>query len=423
MPASPKITLVTIGSWGDMQPFLALGLGLQAEGFRVKLVTHGSYREVITQRGLAFDPLPMDPQTLLASDLGLAWLESGNNPLPFLHQVRKIGLHYRDEMLTALENATAGADLLIYSTLSVFGYHLGQAFDIPSMAAPLQPMSRTRTWPSILSPASWELGGSYNWLTHVLVDQLLWQATRSIINPWRARSLSLPKLPVLRGPYPQLRHQREPYLYGFSPNVIPKPSDWPTWHHLAGFWFLNRPAEWTPPAEVVDFLADGPPPVYIGFGSMIARKPERLTEIAIEALKRTGQRGILLSGWANLTQADLPDTIYKIESIPHDWLFPQMAALVHHGGAGTTSVGLRAGVPTIICPFFADQPFWAKRVLALGAGPPPIPQTHLSVDRLSQAIRQTVNNPAMRQRAQALGRAIRAEDGIGVAAQVIRWYL
>jgi UDP:flavonoid glycosyltransferase YjiC (YdhE family) len=168
----------------------------------------------------------------------------------------------------------------------------------------------------------------------------------------------------------------------------------------------------------VDFLQSGPPPVYIGFGSMAGRDPERRAEIALEALKRSGQRGVLLTGWGGLQPRDLPDDVYAVDSVPHDWLFPQMAAVVHHGGAGTTAAGLRAGTPTVIVPFFGDQPFWGRRVAELGVGPAPIPQKQLSVERLAAAIRTAAGDPAMRARAQELGRRIRQEDGVARAVEV-----
>jgi len=159
-------------------------------------------------------------------------------------------------------------------------------------------------------------------------------------------------------------------------------------------------------------LQDGPPPVYVGFGSMAGTQPERLAGVAIGALQKAGQRGILATGWGGLKPGDLPHTIFKLESAPHDWLLPQMAAVVHHGGSGTTAAGLRAGKPGLICPFLGDQPFWGERVYRLGAGPKPIKQKKLTVETMATAVSQMVNTPAMQQRAAAIGARLRAEDGI-----------
>jgi UDP:flavonoid glycosyltransferase YjiC (YdhE family) len=182
---------------------------------------------------------------------------------------------------------------------------------------------------------------------------------------------------------------------------------------------LDRPAEWQPPADIVDFLDAGPPPVYIGFGSMIAKDPAELFDVALEALRQTGQRGVLSTGWMGADHAHLPDDVFGIESIPHDWLFPMMKAVVHHGGAGTTAAALRAGVPSVVTPFFADQPFWAHRVKELGVGPRPVPQKRITAERLVAAIRTATSDDGMRARAASIGERIRAEDGVRTAIGLV----
>src|SRR5690606_8488822 len=154
------------------------------------------------------------------------------------------------------------------------------------------------------------------------------------------------------------------------------------------------------------------PPVYVGFGSMASTDPERMTEIVLSAIKRSGQRAIFLTGWGGLSQSDLPDDVFKIESAPHDWLFPRMAAIVHHGGAGTTAASLRSGKPTIVLPFFGDQPFWGQRVEKLGVGRQ-IERKKLTAETLAQAIAMATGDITLRERAAALGERIRAEDGVG----------
>jgi sterol 3beta-glucosyltransferase len=211
--------------------------------------------------------------------------------------------------------------------------------------------------------------------------------------------------------------QQYPTLYGFSPSVIPKPSDWHN-TEVTGYWFLDAATDWVPPADLMAFLQAGPPPVYIGFGSMGSRKPEETADLVLQAIARTGQRAILLSGWGGLSKADLPETVFMVESVPHSWLFSQVAAVVHHGGAGTTAAGLRAGVPSIVIPFFGDQPFWGQRVAKLGVGPEPIPRKQLTVERLAQAIRTAVTDRGMIRRAADLGAKIQAEDGVANAVAI-----
>jgi UDP:flavonoid glycosyltransferase YjiC (YdhE family) len=233
------------------------------------------------------------------------------------------------------------------------------------------------------------------------------------------------KLPATnwRGPFDHLYENEMPYLYGFSPSVVPRPADWPPWHHISGYWFLDRDPSWTAPKPLVDFLESGPMPISIGFGSMTGEEAEKLVGLAVEALQRSGQRSVLLGGWADMDNLELPDTIFQIDAVPHDWLFPRMAAVIHHGGSGTTAAGLRAGVPSVLVPFFGDQPFWGRRVHALGVGPKPIQRKSLTVSKLSEAITQAVEDEAIKHNAAALGERIRAEDGVQSAVDFIRDYL
>jgi UDP:flavonoid glycosyltransferase YjiC (YdhE family) len=191
---------------------------------------------------------------------------------------------------------------------------------------------------------------------------------------------------------------------------------------VTGYWFLDPPALWKPPAALVDFLQAGPPPVYVGFGSLPATSAEETTRLVVSALALSKQRGILLSGWGGLQQANVPDTVLMVESIPHSWLFPQMAAIVHHGGAGTTAASLRAGVPSMLIPFGIDQHFWAQRIVDLGVGPPPIPRGKLTSSGLAQAILAAVGDQDMRARAAKLGEHVRTEDGIGQAVEAFQDY-
>ncbi|MEL6263944.1 MAG: glycosyltransferase, partial [Cyanobacteria bacterium J06626_6] len=205
----------------------------------------------------------------------------------------------------------------------------------------------------------------------------------------------------------------------YSRHVAPEPTDWPENVIASGYWFLDQQTAWEPPADLKAFLDSGDAPVYVGFGSMAGRDPERLTRIVIGALQQAKVRGILATGWGGLSAEDLPKTIFKLEQAPHDWLFPQMAAVVHHGGAGTTAAGLRAGCPTVICPFFGDQPFWGQRVRELGVGSGPIPQKQLTVEKLAAAIQTVTTNSTAQQKAKALGEKLRQEDGIARAIALI----
>ena len=409
-----RVTILTVGSRGDVQPYIPLGLGLKAAGHQVRLATHAEFATFVGDHGLDFAPVEGDPRAVLAGEAGQKWMASGRNSLTFIRQLRQVVQPVMDRFLNSCWEACQGTEAIIFSAFGIPGLHTAERLGVPCCAALLQPGTRTRAFPSVLAPVGGP--GPTNWLTHLVAEQLFWQPFRPGINRWRRR-LGLPPTPFT-GPYGRVYQARIPFLYGFSPSVLPKPADWPAWHHVTGYWFLDRPAAWQPPADLVRFLAAGPPPVSIGFGSMAAGDAPVLTRMALAALRMTGQRGVLLAGWSGFGRTDLPPDVFAIEAVPHDWLFPRVAATIHHGGAGTTGAGLRAGVPSIIVPFFSDQPFWGRRVAALGAGPAPIPRRQLTAERLAAAIRRATGDEAMRARAAAVGARIRAEDGVGAAVAV-----
>jgi UDP:flavonoid glycosyltransferase YjiC (YdhE family) len=317
--------------------------------------------------------------------------------------------------------ACQGMDLLIAGLGGLFiGFALAEKLGLPLIQAFLVPFTPTRAFPGPLIPRAMpNLGGSFNRLTHHLTRQMMWQPFRSADSLARRKVLGLPPAPF-RGPHYSERARGLPLLYGFSPSVISAPPDWGDDIHVTGFWLLDSAGDWVPPPELLDFLQAGSPPVYIGFGSMSTRKPEETADLVVEALKRTGQRAILLSGWGGLQKTTLTDSVFMIDSIPHSWLFPCVSAVVHHGGAGTTAAGLRAGVPSVVIPFFGDQPFWGRCVEKLGVGPVPIPRKELTIERLAKAVHAAVTDEAMRQRAADLGSKIQAEDGVARAVEVIQ---
>ena len=285
----------------------------------------------------------------------------------------------------------------------------------------LQPFSPTRAFSSIGDPLNVNLGALYNLSSHWVTDQLFWQPFRGDVNLWRVEVLDLPPLSLL-GPYKQLKRDHIPVLYGYSPTVIPKPTDWHDFYHVCGYWFLDAEEDWQPPQDLVDFIADGEPPIYIGFGSMSDKDAEGLSRMVSEAIERVGCRAIVSAGWAGLRPFPSND-IHTIQSVPHSWLFPQMAAVVHHGGAGTTAAGFRAGVPTVLIPYFADQHFWAKQIKKLGVGPNPVRRSQLMTEKLVEAIKTALSDQTIQANSRRLGEKIREEDGVETAVNVVQHYL
>jgi UDP:flavonoid glycosyltransferase YjiC (YdhE family) len=345
-------------------------------------------------------------------------MESGENPFHFVGRLVKFMRPHLQRHLGEVQAACDGADGVVFSPLAFAGWHVAEALGVPSMQAALQPAIPTRAFPTLPLAGRWDFGGALNLLTYVPYQQFVWHALRPILNRWRRESLGIPAVP-LRGPFRTMRERRTPVLHGFSPLVLPRPRDWPEWVHLTGYWFLDRPTDWQPAARVVEFLAAGPPPVYVGFGSMIPRDPAGTIDAVLGALRQAGVRGILATGWMGATAHDLPDDVLALDEIPHDWLFPRVAAVVHHGGAGTTAAAMRAGRPAVVVPFFADQPFWAQRVERLGVGPSPVPLKRLTANRLAEAIRAAVTDDGITRRAADIGEQLRAEDGVGNAVGIV----
>ena len=204
-----------------------------------------------------------------------------------------------------------------------------------------------------------------------------------------------------------------PYTYLFSPGLVPKPADWGPEINVAGFVYLDLADTFQPPASLVKFLDAGPPPVYIGFGSIVVDDPNKFTALIFEAVKKAGVRALVSKGWGGLGDDVVPENVYMLENTPHDWLFSRVSAVIHHGGAGTTAAGLRAGKPTIIVPFFGDQPFWGDMVANAGAGyHKPIPYKRLSAEELAIGIDECLK-PAAREAAEEIAKRIEKEGDAG----------
>ena len=329
-----QITILALGTRGDVQPYIALGLRLQAEGHKIKLATLDIFKHFILSKGLDFVSLGSVPQESKAPNQKK---EEGNNGIRF-HGIsgridwwQLFNKSFLEIVIRKSWEACQKSEAIIGSRLALPGYHISEKIGIPYFAAYTNPLTPTRTFPSPLLTSNFNLDSTLNYSTHTAEEQLCWRFTGKTINQWRTEFLNLEPIPF-PGIYSRQSKEEIPTLHCYSPNVLPKPSDWQDWTYVTGYWFLDRPINWQPPQELVNFIQAGSPPVYIGFGSMSDPNPEALTKLVLDALAQSGERGILLQGWGALTNADLPDTVYKIDSIPHDWLFPKMSAVVHHGG-------------------------------------------------------------------------------------------
>ncbi len=418
-----RLLVLAVGSQGDVRPFAALGAGLAGHGHSVTIATHEAFREVARTAGLGFSIVRGNPMDIVQGEAGQAWLASMDHPARFLRTTSRIAAGILDTLNDDALAAARDCDALIYSLpLSLSGHTIAEARGIPGIPAALYPLHPTRAFPSILTPGLPPLGGLANRVSAAAVVQAFWLMFRQHQNRWRRQRAGLPRL-ALRPPLAALARRRVPVLYGFSPSLIPVPSDWRRTARVCGYWFLDSPPGWEPPADLLSFLGRGPAPVYVGFGSMASSDPGRMADIVLEALARAGQRAILASGWGGLRQAHLPSTVMAVDYVPHDWLFTRVSAAVHHGGAGTTAAALRAGIPSAIVPFFADPFFWGRRLHAMGLSPQPIPRSALSSLRLARAVIRLGSDAGMRARCRSAGEAIRAERGVAVAAETVDRYL
>lgn len=419
-----QIVMLALGSRGDVQPFIALGLGLQAAGYDVRIVATTDYAELVRHYGLEFASAGGSIRELMDPEVVYAAFDHATNPLQF-------GLRFWQEIRPLIARITSAcwqashdADVLIVSTLGVYcGYDIAERLDIPLVEAHMHPYGATGALPHVFFPPlplPRPLRRQYNRWTHELVEIAFWQVLHTALNEARRSLLDLPAL-SRRAALRQGLRPAALILHAYSPLLAPKPADWSEHIHITGFWTLPQDTDWQPPPDLATFLAAGAPPVYIGFGSnLVGRDPDHITHIVVDALEKQNQRGLLYAGWGDFGAGPLPSSVLRINAVPHNWLFQRVSAVVHHGGAGTTAATLRAGTPSIFIPFFGDQQLWARQVHRLGAAPEPLPHSELSTARLSAALGATLDNPYMRRRALAVGSTLRAESGVERAVILLR---
>ena len=403
-----RISIHTLGTRGDVQPYLALALGLKKAGHDVLIAAPTQYEAFIAARGVAFAHLPGEFLELMNSPEAKAAMASSAGftaGFKMIKQFKPIGR----KQLTAEWQAARDfrPELIIYHPKAIASPHIAEKLSCATMlASPLPGFTPTNEFASPMVP--FRSVGPFNRMSHSFMAEAGYAIFRKMIGEWRASELGLSKKPGRK-----LRPNAT--LYAYSPHVLPAPSDWSGDVAVTGYWFLGDEENWQPDDRLRSFLESGEAPVYVGFGSMPGIYPLELTKLVFEALAKAGKRGVLATGGGAIQSDPTIRHAHFIDSAPHEQLFPQMSACVHHGGAGTTGASLRAGKPTIICPFFGDQPFWAKRVEDLGVGPKAIERRKLSSDVLAAAIVEATSNPSMQKRAAELGEAIRAEDGVADA--------
>ncbi|CAA2989377.1 sterol 3-beta-glucosyltransferase UGT80B1 [Olea europaea subsp. europaea] len=417
-----NIAVLVVGTRGDVQPFLAVARRLQEYGHRVRLATHANFREFVKSAGVYFYPLGGDPRVLagyMARNKGLIPSAPGEISVQ-RKQIKAI----IESLLPActepdVENGEPFKAQAIIANPPAYGHaHVAESLGVPLHIFFTMPWTPTYAFPHPFARVPQSAG---YWLSYILVDLLIWWGIRGYINDFRKKKLKLPPIAYFSTYHGSIAHLPTGYMW--SPHVVSKPEDWGPLVDVVGYCFLNLGSKYQPPEEFIQWIQKGPEPIYIGFGSMPLEDSKKTTDIILEALKNTGQRGIIDRGWGDLgNYTEIPDDVFLLVDCPHDWLFPQCSAVVHHGGAGTTAAGLKAGCPTTIVPFFGDQFFWGDRIHRRGLGPTPIPISQLSVETLSEAIKFMLQ-PQVKSRATEIAMLIENEDGVGAAVNAFHRHL
>nr|GAT54436.1 glycosyltransferase family 1 protein [Mycena chlorophos] len=418
-----NIVIMIVGSRGDVQPYVALGKALLADGHRVRIATHETFRQFIadSDHGLEFFSIGGDPQQLMS------YMVKNPGLIPGVTSLTNGDIGRKRKMLNEMISGcwlschapcpktgrTFAADTIISNPPAFAHIHCAEALGIPLLMSFTMPWCPTTDFahPLVNINATNAEKGLTNYLTYALADILTWQGVGDLINNFRKRSLGLEPLSLRSGPS-LLDRLKVPWTYCMSPALVPKPNDWRNHIDVVGFYFLDLATTYQPPDDLAAFLAAGEPPVYIGFGSVVVDDPRAMTKTIFEATKQAGVRALVSAGWGGLGGLDIPPHIFILGNVPHDWLFDKdrVSAVVHHGGAGTTAIGLAKGRPTVIVPFFGDQAFWGQMIAQSGAGPAPIPHKELGVDNLREALRFVCGEEA-RRAARGLAEKIRSEDG------------
>jgi sterol 3beta-glucosyltransferase len=433
-----RIRLISIGSRGDLQPYLAILLELQRRGHQVALLGSVNFQVVAEAHALPFVPLPGDFTQLLRSEPGLALMQG--------KPVRLICDALLGSLLETAHAAMEGADLLLVSPLCLWGYHLAEAAGCRLVVLTPVPVVATGDFPFLgfpSSPPTETSGGLQRGLSrrplrrhlnrssYRLVSLLKWRQDARVIQAFRRERLGLTPLPwggAQSRRTPPAHLVDPPVLHLISSLVLPRPADWKANASLTGFCFLEpRSADgaaqsipYTPDRDLAAFLDKGPTPIYAGFGSMIARDPQALATVVVDAAQRAGVRLLLAAGWGRVVPpAALPDDVFLLDECPHNWLFPRVQAAIHHGGAGTTATTLRHGIPSTVVAFFADQPAWGRTLERLGVSPATHRVSTLNTEGLAASIRALTGEPRFRQRAQEMQQRLAREDGVACTATAI----
>lgn len=413
-----KVQILTLGTTGDVLPFIALALKLKKLNYDVAITTGINYENLVKSYNIDYSSYSIDINQMMQSKEIQSLLSK--NPFNYMKVIKEYVKPIFEKVYEETYQSAKSTDVILAHPKCMNASYIAEKFNKPFIVCSTIPMyPPTKEFPFVTVKA--RTLGPLNSLSYILF-QMQKVFFLSSINKWRKNVLGLPPVKVFSNPL-SINGRPVPGMYCYSKHLLPKPAEWGDNINVTGFWFLDQETCWQPPEDLINFLNKGSTPLYAGFGSMIGKDPQRLTKEVIEGVRRSGQRCILATGWGGISRVDVPENIYVTDYIPHDWLFPKVMAVIHHGGAGTTAAGLRYGRPTIICPFMVDQFFWGHRVYEKGVGPEPLPQKNLTADKLASAINVVVHDKQIRENAKIIGEKINNEKGSEVAARLIDEYI
>ena len=408
-----KISLLTLGTRGDIQPYIALGKALTARGHQVLLAGSDNFRDWVESHGLVFRSLGVDMESFLQSVEARRAL--AGSPWSMIKLWRETIVPLTRQTLYATWEAARDAEVIVYHPKAAGTTDVAEANGAALVYAAPFPIFPTGAFPFCVFPGNY--GPWLNRLSYKLlaVPRLFFSG---IVNRWRREVLRLGR-GALFSPVRDSAGEPVTQLCAVSPAIVPYAGHQESGLHTTGYWFLEEGKNWQPDAELARFLEAGPPPVYIGFGSMPSKSPARLSRRVLEGVHRAGVRAILATGWGGLREFEKSETVHVIRSAPHDALFKHVSAVVHHGGSGTTAAGLKAGRPTLVCYSTFDQPYWGRRIFTLGLGPKPQALKRLVADRFAAGLKELVSNESFCERAAETAQVIAAEDGLSTSVKII----
>ncbi|OHE77685.1 MAG: hypothetical protein A3F67_11930 [Verrucomicrobia bacterium RIFCSPHIGHO2_12_FULL_41_10] len=412
-----RICVLCVGSQGDVAPFVALGSKLKSEGHDVVLATHEKFRAFTERFSLPFQPIGGDLSlTTTPEESRDLFAATGFMKVISIFKLMRLFYKVLDGQLQDSFEAARNADMVIYHQAAFAGPHLAEHFHVPAVQMFLQPELPTAEHPSCLVGMPKWLGRIGNLIGHWISQQFLWQVFRGKINHWRVEHLKLSKSPFWKPTnYSNIRN-----LVAFSPSLIPRPTDWNSSIGMTGFCRVLEEQQWQPSPALSHFLQDGEPPLYLGFGSLSETFSPEDIKMMITVLKERKIRTIVPKNLPGLQELKPPSPyIFAIDYVPHDWLFPRVSAVIHHGGVGTLSSGLHAGKPTWVMPCIVDQFFFGEKVVEWGIGPLAMPRNRITQEAFSAGLDRLLNTPSYRENALQFKEKLSKENGVEAAYSFI----